>query len=80
MSEPTTSKISRPRARKRRMARQKIPNRADFTARVDKDLLAQVDAIVEVRRKSQPSFNRTDALHQALTLWVAAEAAKGGAT
>ena len=61
------------------MARRKIPNRVEFTARVDKDLLALVDAAVDARAKAQPSFNRTDALHLALTAWVAAESAKGGA-
>ena len=61
------------------MARPKIPNRAAFSARVDRDLLARVDAAAKARAKSQPSFNRTDALHEALTLWVAREDAKGGA-
>lgn len=82
MNDPRPSKSKRARAKTRPVPREKIPNRTTFSARVDKDLLKRVDVATKRRRSGQPSFNRTDALHAALTMWAAAEeadAAKGGA-
>lgn len=79
MTGSSPPKVRRRRAKTPRMARPKIPDRAEFTARVPAALLAKVDAAVRGRMEVAPSFTRTDALVEALAAWVAAEAAKGGA-
>lgn len=71
----------RPRAKTSRVPRQKIPNRSQVQTRVPDALIARFDAAVKqaAERRADPAFNRTDAMLEAMALWIAAEAAKRGA-
>ena len=71
----------RPRAKTSRVPRTKIPDRVQMNARVPKARVDAFDAAWKAAAvtRRDPGFNRTDALMEAMDLWVAAEAAKGGA-
>lgn len=80
----TTRKPSlrkRPRAKTGRVPRAKIPDRSQMQTRVPKVVLARFDDQVSrsAERRADPNFNRTDAVLEAMALWIAADAAKGGA-
>lgn len=71
----------RPRAKTPRVPRPKIPNRSQVQTRVPDALIARFDAAVKraADLRADPAFNRTDAMLEAMALWIAREDAKGGA-
>mgnify|MGYP003526619752 CR=1 FL=1 len=66
------------------VGRPKIEGLKSLNVRLLDAQITALDSVVaaEQSRRNDPGFNRTDALHAALTMWAAAEeadAAKGGA-
>ena len=83
--EWTMAPIRKPKPTKRRRARttavprRKIPDRVQVNARVPASALRAFDDAWQraCETRPDPGLNRTDALLEAMALWVAAEAAKG---
>lgn len=77
---PIRKTTARSRATLARVPRRKIPDRVQMSARVPVAALRTFDLAWQraCGTRPDPGLTRTDALLEAMAMWSAAEAAKGG--